>query len=1076
VHKKGKTKSRPHLHTITRAHHNAPDLEKVKTRHSMAIATAAILAPLCLFCDKPGRKNAVKISCSGCENVFHRTCLAKYQLWTAAELNDFRRKGNYSCWSCCLPSPNDSFWSLPELAPAPPPPPASRPRPRGNKHSISVLSFNARSLKNRRTGATTAAFLETHSTDVIAICESWLKPEVRNHEFIPREYVVLRKDRLVGRGGGVLLAIRPHLQPKRLPQLETHAEVIWAEIRSGEKRLLIGSAYRRPNAEAAHNAALLHSLDLAAALQPSFDGLILLGDFNLNMSWASDPPEARDGIAEDFKSALADMGLVQYVKGPTRTTEATETTLDLLLCDVAGLISTVEVVAGVSDHDAVLAALSMTAVRPSPAPRKVYNFKKANWPALNETLAVRLEVVTQHEEVNEALECWKKIVFECADQHIPKKRVGAGKKKHLLPWLNDDLKSKISDRDALFARWRDTKSREAREAYLVARRSTQRALRTAKDDWLWRLGRGAEGITQLWQFIKSKATIPNDSASFDIGRVTISNPKEVAAHFNESFKGNFSSADNIFPFVRRAPPSAEQQPTISEVICTPADVHKLLCATKENNATGPDGVPAALLKNAATAICASLAHIFNKSLAQGLPSEWKTASVTPIHKDGCKRDFSNYRPISITSLVGKVLERIVRDKLSDFFEANDVIPDTQHGFRRRRSCITLLTGAIDSWTAALDAKSGAHIHAVFLDWSKAFDKVPHERLLSKLEHYGVRGQLLGWCRSFLQGRTQFVKFAGERSEPTAVPSGVIQGSVLGPLLFNVFVADLPKSEETRLDQYADDATLSRLVLTEEDADALQTDLDDVQIWCDNNGMVLNPKKCTVMDVTRARQPLYFEYSVGGVTLQYVDRQRLLGVHLSSDLRWDVHTDTVRAKAAQNLSFVARNLRGCTIRVKKVAYQSLVKPIMTFGLPAWHPTTAANTNKLERVQKRALHFIHGRQLPPVTEQQLMPMAMHLQHTDLVFFKRCTAAATDFDVLARLSEGRSMRGDDLRHPRLQPPTTRSEFGRRAFSFRVVQPWNDLPAALKAADVKKFPGLCRVHLWDKFQQQLQAPPADE
>jgi hypothetical protein len=230
-----------------------------------------------------------------------------------------------------------------------------------------------------------------------------------------------------------------------------------------------------------------------------------------------------------------------------------------------------------------------------------------------------------------------------------------------------------------------------------------------------------------------------------------------------------------------------------------------------------------------------------------------------------------------------------------------------------------------------------------------------------------------------------------------------------------------------------------------------------------------------MDITRARTPLYFEYTIGGTTLEYVDKQRLLGVHLSSDLRWDVHTDTVRAKAAQVLSFSARNLRGCSPRVKKMAYQSLVKPIMTFGLPAWHPTTLGNTEKLERVQKRALHFIFGKKIPPVTEHKLMPMTMHLEYTDLVFFQRCSANATDFDVRARITEGRALRGDDTRHPRLQQPPTRSDFGRRALSYRVVEPWNNLPPALKDLDVKQFPTLCKEHLWDKLKEEL-ATPADQ
>jgi len=342
--------------------------------------------------------------------------------------------------------------------------------------------------------------------------------------------------------------------------------------------------------------------------------------------------------------------------------------------------------------------------------------------------------------------------------------------------------------------------------------------------------------------------------------------------------------------------------------------------------------------------------------------------------------------------------------------------------------------------------------------------VPHARLLSKLHHYGIRGQLLKWFESFLVGRTQYVHFNGARSESTEVPSGVIQGSVLGPLLFNIFVADLPKSKNSTLLQYADDATLSHVIANDEDADELQADLDDVQIWCDNNGMKLNPKKCTVMNVTRSQNPKNYVYSIGGVELAYVYQQRLLGVHISSDLRWNVHTDIVRSKAAQVLGFASRNLRGCTPRVKRMAYQSLVKPIMTFGLPAWHPTTSENIKKLDQVQRRALHFIHGKHLPPVAEQQLMPMAMHLVYTDLVFFKRCLDGATDFDALARISEGRTLRGDV--RPRFQPPSARTvDLGEGAFSFRVVHPWNHLPPALQDCDVRQFPALCREHLWQNF-----------
>jgi hypothetical protein len=263
-------------------------------------------------------------------------------------------------------------------------------------------------------------------------------------------------------------------------------------------------------------------------------------------------------------------------------------------------------------------------------------------------------------------------------------------------------------------------------------------------------------------------------------------------------------------------------------------------------------------------------------------------------------------------------------------------------------------------------------------------------------------------------------------------------------------------------QYADDCTLFRKIETQEDVDALQEDLNSVQIWCANNSMPLNAGKCKAMDLSRARSPLYYEYYLDGAILEYVDTQRVLGVLISSDLRWCAHTDAARAKASQVLSFAARNLHGCSPRVKRMAYLTLVKPHLTYGLPAWHPTTQENINKLSRVQNKSLRFIYGRHPPAPEMHKIMPLDMHLKYTDLLFFKKCVGGEIDFDARARITEGRVLRGDSSQHPRLQPPPARSVFGQRAFSFRVVKPWNDLPTALKDCPTLQFPNLCKNHLW--------------
>jgi retron-type reverse transcriptase len=163
----------------------------------------------------------------------------------------------------------------------------------------------------------------------------------------------------------------------------------------------------------------------------------------------------------------------------------------------------------------------------------------------------------------------------------------------------------------------------------------------------------------------------------------------------------------------------------------------------------------------------------------------------------------------MTSLVGKALEKLVRDKIQLFMEENKIIPDCQHGFRPKRSCITHLGKTLDRWASIIDQKPGAHVHAITLDWKKAFDRVPHGRLLDKLSHYGISGMVLRWTESFLKGRTQFVAYNGAKSDSREVKSGVIQGSVLGPLLFIIFVTDLPPMVSSEITLYADDVVLRR---------------------------------------------------------------------------------------------------------------------------------------------------------------------------------------------------------------------------------------------------------------------------
>ena len=258
-------------------------------------------------------------------------------------------------------------------------------------------------------------------------------------------------------------------------------------------------------------------------------------------------------------------------------------------------------------------------------------------------------------------------------------------------------------------------------------------------------------------------------------------------------------------------------------------VKKLLENLNQHKATGPDQISSRFLKEVATAITPMLTLIFQASHDQSqVPEGWKSALVTPLFKKGDKSNPSNYRPVSLTSICSKIMEHIIHSHVMSFLDANNLLTDQQHGFRKKRSCESQLITTVQELAAGLNNKQ--QIDAILLDFSKAFDKVPHRRLSAKLHHYGIRGKTLGWIESFLAHRQQKVVLDGKTSSPAQVTSGVPQGTVLGPLLFLVYINDLPGRVSSTARLFADDCLLYRTIGFAEDCSALQDDLDRLQDW------------------------------------------------------------------------------------------------------------------------------------------------------------------------------------------------------------------------------------------------------
>ena len=237
---------------------------------------------------------------------------------------------------------------------------------------------------------------------------------------------------------------------------------------------------------------------------------------------------------------------------------------------------------------------------------------------------------------------------------------------------------------------------------------------------------------------------------------------------------------------------------------------------------------------------------------------WKTAEVVPIFKKGKKSDPNNYRPVSLTSSVCKLVETVIRDAIFKHLESNELLTDAQYGFRKGRSCCTQLLDSMKDWANAID--EGYSMDIIYLDYRKAFDSVPHERLLNKLEAYGIKGEIHRWIRNFLIGRTQRVIVNGEYSKAASVSSGIPQGSVLGPILFLIFINDLPEILQSIVKLFADDTKLYRTIVDKNDETILQNDIDQIAAWSERWQIPFNVNKCKVLKVGKNDQNV--KYSMG----------------------------------------------------------------------------------------------------------------------------------------------------------------------------------------------------------------------
>lgn len=418
---------------------------------------------------------------------------------------------------------------------------------------------------------------------------------------------------------------------------------------------------------------------------------------------------------------------------------------------------------------------------------------------------------------------------------------------------------------------------------------------------------------------------------------------------------------------------------------------------------------------------------------------WRSANVTPLFKKGSRLDRGNYRPVSLTSVPCKVLESVVRDALVVHLTVNNLICSEQHGFVPRKACVTNLLETVDFVTKNMSERTPTDI--IFLDFAKAFDKVPHRRLMHKLECMGIGGQAINWIRAFLSSRRQRVTMGEVSSEWSVVKSGVPQGSVLGPTLFTVFVNDLPSCIVNRCKLYADDCKILARIKTIEDSRALQKDIDSVVEWCNKWLMELNAIKCKVMHCGRGNPRA--KYTILGRELVTTERERDLGIILTPNMKW--HEQVSYASSAANRvlgvlrnAFVSRDLE-----IWRRLYTVYVRPHLEFAVQAWCPHSKGDIKAIEKVQRRATKIPHClkdlRYQDRCKRMGIVELTKRRTRGDLIQMFKITRG---LDVVSWVSQPKTSIARAGRRRQLRREIVSNNQRHNFFTNRVANSWNTLP----------------------------------
>ena len=937
--------------------------------------------------------------------------------------------------------------------------------------SFSLFHHNARSIATpgRMEEYNLLFDIIKNPFDIMIFTETWLtkdKCDLYNfvgfqsiHHLRPVETNFDHKKR----GGGISLFIKNGINYKPREDLTLmlpFMESCFIELKFNHKTYLIGGIYRTPDTNA--NVFIEKLNEILEPLKSQYQ-IILMGDYNIDLM-------TDNAQKNTFQLCLQSNYLIPTITKPTRVacitnengeTITTESLIDNIFINastrhLSGLIET-----NISDHFPIFIKIPEIAKDNINSPVctqyrliEEFNMKKFDLALKQPSFQNILQVNTA--EVVHTL--FDKEFNMSYDKHFPIKTKTLKEKDIQKPWINDKLKRCMKIRDNLGRLAK--RNIISPNIYKTFRNKLTNQLRKAKEVYYSNKFQACDkNIKNTWEIInsviKSKQKIHTlNIVDENAKQIEIDKIPDKCIDYFTSIANNLSS--QLPPSLRDASYYLTDR-TQNTFIFLPTDANEVCRAITDlkDNGKGIYKISTRVLEYSKMTLSPLLAHIINTCVNQGyFPVELKTGCITPIYKNGNRDNITNYRPICSLSPFSKIFERLIYNRMISFIEKYNLLSNTQFGFRKNMSTETALINYINKIHDGLNKKH--YVMSIFMDLSKAFDLINHSILKHKLEHYGFRGTFLDLIMSYVQNRQYFVSANGHKSSTKTVNIGVPQGSILGPLLFILYINDMKNSsDKLHFSQFADDSTATYSSSNLNTCQTtLKTEFIKVLDWLNANKLIINLNKTNLMVFTNKTRRADVSIDVNNHNIKEIKECKFLGIMLDNKLNWHSHINYISNKISKSVAILRLLKYIFPKNILKTLYLTLVYPYIIYCNIIWGSASKTALRPLILLQKKCLRVICKANYldhtdPLFSETKLLKVKQIFKLNCAKFIYKCYNSNLFPDFRSKLVLQNEIHSYNTRgNSRIRLPYERLIICRNSFFHTGISIWNDIPPEIKDA----------------------------